>query len=137
MYTSNHVNLEGVVKITKRRIPNACKVILSARLLVLPPTLCSYQIQTSATVKTSCNLESPVYKSQITKKDYHNAMLFTDLQRCDSKKSKPFFFFLISKGNFIQELYNESPEYIGSIQQGANIIKYINYKHPSNHRSKK
>ena len=134
MYTSNHVNLEGGVKITKRRIPNACKVILSARLLVLP-TLCSYQIQTSATVKMSCNLESPVFTSQITKKDYHNAMLFTDLQHCDSKKSKPFF--LISKGNFIQELNNESLEYTGSIQQGTNIIKYINYKHPSNCRPKK
>ena len=47
------------------------------------------------------------------------------------------FFFLISKGNFIQELNNESPEYTRSIQPRTNIIKYINYKHPSNHRPKK
>ena len=46
------------------------------------------------------------------------------------------FFFLISKGNFIQDLNNESPEYTRSIQPGTNIIKYINYKHPSNHRPK-
>ena len=46
-------------------------------------------------------------------------------------------FFLLSKGNFIQELNNESPEYTGSIQPGTNIIKYINYKHLSNHRPKK
>ena len=48
-----------------------------------------------------------------------------------------FFFFFISKGNFIQELNNESLKYTGSIKPGTNIIKYINYKHPSNHRLKK
>ena len=48
-----------------------------------------------------------------------------------------YIFFLISKGNFIQELNNESPTYTGSKQPGTNIIKYINYKHPSNHRPKK
>ena len=48
-----------------------------------------------------------------------------------------FFFFLISKENFIQRHNNESPKYTGSIQQGTKIIKYINYKHPSNHRPKK
>ena len=53
------------------------------------------------------------------------------------KSSINFFFLWISKGNFIQELNNESPEYTGSIQPGTNIIKYINYKHPSNHRPKK
>ena len=53
------------------------------------------------------------------------------------KKNLNNFFFLISKGNFIQELNNESPEYTRSIQPGTNIIKYINYKHPSNHRPKK
>ena len=53
------------------------------------------------------------------------------------KKNLNNFFFLISKGNFIQELNNESPEYTRSIQPRTNIIKYINYKHPSNHRPKK
>ena len=48
-----------------------------------------------------------------------------------------FFSFLISKGNFIQELNNESPEYTRSTQPGTNIIKYMNYKHPSNYRPKK
>ena len=41
------------------------------------------------------------------------------------------FFFLISKGNFIQILNNESPKYTRSIQQGIKIIKYIYYKYPS------
>ena len=48
-----------------------------------------------------------------------------------------FFFFLISKENFIQRHKNESSKYIGSIQQGTKTIKYINYKHPSNNRPKK
>ena len=48
-----------------------------------------------------------------------------------------YIYILISKGNFIQELNNESPTYTGSKQPGTNIIKYINYKHPSNHRLKK
>ena len=48
-----------------------------------------------------------------------------------------FFFFFLSKGNFIQEFNNESPKYTGSIHLRTNIIKYINYKHPSNHRLKK
>ena len=48
-----------------------------------------------------------------------------------------FFFFWISIGNFIQELNNESTKYIGSIQQGTNIIKCINYRRPSKHRPKK
>ena len=47
------------------------------------------------------------------------------------------FLFLISKGNFIQILNNESPKYTGSIQQETKIIKNINYKHPLNHRLKK
>ena len=46
-------------------------------------------------------------------------------------------FFLIGKENFIQRHNNESPKYIGSIQQGTKIIKNINDKHPSNHRPKK
>ena len=59
------------------------------------------------------------------------------LKYFSQKKISIIFFFLISKGNFIQELNNESPEYTRSIQPGTNIIKYINYKHPSNHRPKK
>ena len=30
----------------------------------------------------------------------------------------------------------ESPNYIGSIQQGTKTIKYTSYKHPSNHTEK-
>ena len=73
----------------------------------------------------------------------HETILFLPIKK---KKKKwnyslvyivALFFFLLSKGNFIQELNNESPEYTGSIQPGTNIIKYINYKHLSNHRPKK
>ena len=39
-------------------------------------------------------------------------------------------FFLIGRENFIQRHTNESPKYIGSIQQGNKIIICINYKHP-------
>ena len=73
----------------------------------------------------------------------HETILFLPIKK-KKKKIKLFFglfcstfFFLLSKGNFIQELNNESPEYTGSIQLGTNIIKYINHKHPSNHRPKK
>ena len=58
------------------------------------------------------------------------------MKAAQSFEFNTFFFFLISKENFIQIHKMESPNYIGSIQQGTKTIKYTSYKHPSNHTKK-